>query len=252
MITSAAQTDPGKQRRSNQDAYLVDDDLQLYVLADGMGGHAAGGLASQMTVEAIQAFVCKAAASPEIKWPFGYDLQEPFESNVLQTAIRLANNKVCRKAEEQESCAGMGSTVVVLWITGTQAYYSHLGDSRLYLLRSKHLRQLTEDHSLVQEQLKLGVITKEEARTHAYRNVVTRAVGVPDNSPIPVGKLDLEEGDRLMLACDGLTDPLGDEALQSLLLQEPDPRRLGRKLVAAANRAGGPDNITVVLLDYRD
>lgn len=252
MITSAARTDPGRRRRTNQDAYLTDDDLQLYLLADGMGGHAAGGTAAHMTVNAICEFVRRSVAVPELTWPYGYDLQQTFEQNVLQTAIRIANSQVCREAEQNEAFAGMGSTVVALWINCGRAHYCHLGDSRLYLLRGNRLQQLTEDHSLVQQQLALGLISKSEARTHAYRNVVTRAVGVPDNSPIPVGEAALEEGDRLMLACDGLTDPLDDDTLQAMLLDEPDPHRAGHALVDAANRAGGPDNITVVLVDYRE
>lgn len=250
MITSAALSDVGRRRQSNQDAYLADDELKLYLVADGMGGHAAGDLASKMTVEAVHDFVQMAAASPNLTWPFGYDQHIPFEHNVLQSACRLANSRVCRQAEQEPECAGMGSTIVSVWILDSKAFYSHLGDSRLYLLRGSQICQMTEDHSMVQQQINLGVITHDEARSHAYRNVITRAIGVPDNSPIPVAEMALQEGDRLMLACDGLTDQLTDQYIESVLLQEPKARQACRRLVDAANREGGPDNITVVLVDY--
>ncbi|MEE8586166.1 MAG: Stp1/IreP family PP2C-type Ser/Thr phosphatase [Acidobacteriota bacterium] len=251
LISSAALSDVGRWRQTNQDACLVNDELHLYLLADGMGGHAAGGTASKMTVETIDEFVRTAASSnPRVSWPFGYDERIPFQHNVLQSACRLANLRVCRQAEQKEGCAGMGSTIVSVWILNGKAYYSHLGDSRLYLLRSGGLDQLTEDHSMVQQQLKLGVITEEQARTHAFKNVITRAIGVPDNSEIPVGEVVLEKGDRLMLACDGLTDQLTDPVIRWMLLQESDLRKACRNLVEAANQTGGPDNITVVLVDY--
>ena len=251
LISSAALSDVGRRRRTNQDACLVNDELHLYLLADGMGGHAAGDRAAKMTVDTIDEFVRTAAGSKaRMDWPFGYDERIPFEHNVLQSACRLANFRVCREAEQKEDCAGMGSTIVSLWILNGTAYYSHLGDSRLYLLRSGRLDQLTEDHSMVQQQLKLGVITKEQARIHAFKNVITRAIGVPDNSEIPVGEVVLEEGDRLMLACDGLTDQLTDPIIRWMLLQESNLRISCRNLVDAANQTGGPDNITVVLLDY--
>ena len=251
MISSAALSDVGRRRETNQDAHLVNDQLRLYLLADGMGGHAAGDLASQMTVEAIQEFVGMAAADSQVTWPFGYDSQIPFEHNVLQSAFRLANSRVCQLAEQRSECAGMGSTVVSLWILDSKAFYSHLGDSRLYLLRGERIYQLTEDHSMVQQQINLGVINHEEARSHAFKNVITRAIGVPDNSPIPVDEIVLRPGDRLMLACDGLTDQITDEAIQAILLQEKQPRKACRQLVDAANQTGGPDNITVVLVDYK-
>ncbi len=252
MITSAALSDVGRRRQTNQDACLVNEDLHLYLLADGMGGHAAGDMASQITVETINEFVEVATGGdPRMNWPFGYDRRIPFEHNVLQTACRMANSRVCRQAEQSRDCAGMGSTIVSVWILREKAIYSHLGDSRLYLLRSGLLSQLTEDHSMVQQQLSLGVITKEQARRHAFKNVITRAIGVPDNSPIPVGEVVLQEGDRLMLACDGLTDQLTDPVIRWLLLQESDPRKACRNLVDAANQTGGPDNITVILIDFR-
>lgn len=251
MIVSAARTDKGLKRQTNQDFYSRNEDLGLYLLADGMGGHAAGSVASKLTVETIEDFVALARDTSELTWPYGYDIQTPFELNVLRTAIRLADAKVCQVAEQQEHYAGMGSTVVAVLIAEGRAVYAHLGDSRLYLLRSGELHQLTEDHSLVQEQLKSGIITRDQAVNHAFRNVVTRAIGVRDDSAAPIEEIGLQDGDLFMLACDGLTDPLDDGYLKSVLTQGDDLEELCTKLVQAANQAGGRDNITVVLLRYR-
>ncbi|MEE8585778.1 MAG: Stp1/IreP family PP2C-type Ser/Thr phosphatase [Acidobacteriota bacterium] len=250
MIVSAAQTDKGLKRKTNQDFYSCSESLGLYLLADGMGGHAAGSIASKLSAETIEDFVGLAQDTRELTWPYGYDIRTPFERNVLRTALRLANAKVCQAAEQQERFAGMGSTVVAVLIAEGKAVYAHLGDSRLYLLRDGNLGQLTEDHSLVQEQLKSGIISLEQAQDHAFRNVVTRAIGVRDDSPVPIEEIELQDQDLLMLACDGLTDPLNDGQLLGLLTQHEDLDKLCRNLVDAANQAGGRDNITVVLLRY--
>ena len=251
MIVSAAQTDKGLKRKTNQDFLSCNEDLGIYLLADGMGGHAAGSVASRLAVETIEDFVSLAQDTSELTWPYGYDIRTTFELNILRTALRLANAKVCQAAEQQERFAGMGSTVVAVLIVEGKAVYAHLGDSRLYLLRDRNLDQLTEDHSLVQEQLKSGIISPEQAQEHAFRNVVTRAIGVRDDSPIPIQEIDLQDQDLLMLACDGLTDLLNDGQLLGLLTQHDDLDKLCRNLVEAANQAGGLDNITVVLLRYR-
>lgn len=252
MIDSAAQTDKGLKRKTNQDFYSCSPDVGIYLLADGMGGHAAGSVASKLTVETIEEFVRLAQDTRELTWPYGYDIRAPFERNVLRTALRLANAKVCQAAEQQEHYAGMGSTVVAVLIADGKAVYAHLGDSRLYLLRDGKLSQLTEDHSLVQEQLKSGIISAEQAQDHAFRNVVTRAIGVRDDSPVPIEELALQDQDLLMLSCDGLTDSLQDSQVEELLNRDDDLDTICRQLVDAANQAGGRDNITVVLLRFRE
>ncbi len=250
MIIHAALSDTGRKRKVNQDHYAVDAEVGFHLVADGMGGHAAGGRASRLTAETILDFVRLASRTRELTWPFGYDVQRTFEFNVLNTALRLANAKVVQAADEQVGFAGMGSTAVVAWVRDGRVFYSHLGDSRLYLLRGGSLRQLTEDHSLVQEQIKMGMISEEQARDHALRNVVTQAVGVHSKLDIEVEQMDLQDGDRLLLASDGLTDPLNDAALLEILTGEPDLPAACKRLVDSANQAGGRDNITAVLLHY--
>lgn len=250
MIESAALSDIGKKRKTNQDYFLQNSKNDLYLVADGMGGHAGGAEAAKLTVTTIDDFITQADASPEVTWPFGYNIQMPFEHNVLRTAILLANLKVCHAAELTEHFAGMGSTMVAVWIRGSTVFWSHVGDSRLYCLRGMKLQQLTEDHTLVQEQLKRGIITMEEARTHSLRHVVTHAVGSREHFEVEVREQPLEAGDLLLLCCDGLSDKVENEELQGVLLERRDLVTTCRTLVDTANRAGGDDNITVVLLRY--
>jgi protein phosphatase len=250
MIKCAALSDVGRKRKTNQDCYLENAQTGLYLLADGMGGHAAGAEAARLAVATVDDFIKPVDASPEVSWPFGYDMQTSFEHNVLRTSLLLANLRVCHAAELSEQFAGMGSTLVAVWIRGNKAFWTHVGDSRLYLLRNEELRQLTEDHSLVQEQLRQGIITAEEARTHSLRHVVTRSVGSRDHFKVEVQERTLEEGDLFLLCCDGLTDKVEDQELRQILLAGKNLESTCRSLVNAANEAGGDDNITVVLLRY--
>jgi protein phosphatase len=173
MIHSAALSDTGRKRQTNQDCHLANPSSGLYVVADGLGGHAAGGIAARLTVSSVDDFVSLVSASAEVSWPFGYSLQISFEQNALRTAVLLANLKVCHTAEEREDCSGMRSTVVGLWVHGDAAFWTHVSDSRIYRLRGGELRQLSEDHSLVQEQLRRGIITPEEVKHHTLKHVVT-------------------------------------------------------------------------------
>ncbi len=249
MIESVALSDKGLKRRDNQDRYLADETGKLFLLADGMGGHKAGQVASQMTLEAVEEFVGLATGDRQFTWPFGYDSQASFRENVLLTSLRLANLRVCQAAQQQEKWAGMGSTLVMLWlIKDGQASYAHVGDSRLYLFRKGKLRQLTRDHSVVEEQLRAGLISSEQARAHNLRHVLTQAIGVHQPLQLEAGEVALESGDLLLLCSDGLTDPLEDKAIAEILKGTSDLAAVSRKLVDAANRAGGDDNVTVILV----
>jgi serine/threonine protein phosphatase PrpC len=250
MIKSAALSDVGKKRKTNQDCYLENSQTGLYLVADGMGGHAAGAEAAKLTVNTIDDFIGPIAVSPEVSWPFGYDIQASFEDNVLRTGLLLANLRVCHAAELSEHFAGMGSTLVAVWIRGNNAFWTHVGDSRLYLLRVEELQQLTEDHTLVQEQLKQGVITPQEAKKHSLRHVVTRSVGSRDPFQVEVKEQYLETGDLVLLCSDGLTEKVENQELRRLLMHTQDLDATCRTLINAANQAGGDDNITVILLRY--
>lgn len=250
MIEHAALSDIGGKRQTNQDRHLVNPTSQLYLVADGMGGHAGGEVASQITVDTINDFVALTFESDEMTWPFGYNVQVPHEHNALRTAVMLANLMVCKASEEMTQYSGMGSTVVGVWMRSDKAFCFHVGDSRLYLLRGNQLQQLTEDHSLVQEQIKGGIITAQQAENHTWRHVVTRAIGSRERYPIEVQEQRLEAKDQLLLCTDGLSDMLKPEKIREILVSERDLHSAGRKLIEAANEAGGEDNITVLLLQY--
>jgi len=252
MLTSAALSDPGRRRQVNEDYYLINRRQDLYILADGMGGHAAGEVASLLAASTIEEFLVLITGSAEITWPFGYNVRLPYEHNVLQTAVQLANSGVSHAAQQAEQYMGMGATVAVVWVRGTKAFYCHIGDSRIYLHRDTQLSQLTQDHSLVQEQVNRGLITPEEAKTHRLRHVVTRAIGGRDSVDVTVREHDLAPGDVLLLCSDGLTDCVPDAEICRILGLQAGPEELCQQLVAAANQAGGDDNITVVLIQSSD
>ncbi len=251
MIESAGLSDVGRKRQVNEDSYLIEESASLFVVADGMGGHAAGEVASQLAVDAVRDFVGLTNEPHEMTWPFGFNVQIPYEYNVLKTAVLLANLKVTQSAEQKAQYAGMGCTLCIVWIRAETAFYCHVGDSRLYLLREGDLRQLSEDDTLVHEQVKQGLITEDEAKTHRLRHVVTKAVGARGRLDVDVHELKLRPGDLLLLASDGVTDKLADLELCRLLAASTDPKESCRSVISAANEAGGEDNSTAVLVRYR-
>jgi protein phosphatase len=252
MIKGAALSDTGRKRQANQDSYLVDDQYQLYLLADGMGGMGGGEEASKLTISTIYGFVQLTSDASELTWPFGYDLEASFEKNLLQTAVLMANLRVCRASEEMEQLAGMGSTVVMVWARAGRAFWTHVGDSRLYLFRGGVLQQLSEDHSFVQEQLKRGLISPAEAEVHSLRHVITKAIGSRERFEVDVQEQPLEPGDLLMLCCDGLSNCLNKSKMEEIMQKGKELTSTCQMLVDAANEAGGTDNITVVLCQNTD
>lgn len=248
----AVLSDIGPKRQTNEDSYLVDPEKQLYLVADGMGGQAAGAVASKLAVSVISDFIENAEEHSEkasdLTWPFGYNNGLPHQHNVLKTAILLANSRVRQKAKQMEKNARIGTTLIAVWVQQQTALYSHAGDSRLYLLKKGELTQLTEDHSLVQEQLNRGIITREEMEHHALRHVVTRSIGGRENVEVEVKELPLAVGDQLLLCSDGLSSSLGNEAISRILQAEADLKRACEQLIRSALEAGSRDNITAVLL----
>lgn len=238
-------TDVGKVRAANEDACLLLNELGLWIVADGMGGHPGGDIASRLAVQAAADFVKRAGsnrAAAEMK-------------DVLSQAIRHANEVVREEARARPGLTGMGTTIVALHV-GThlrpEATLVHLGDSRAYLLRGGSLNPLTRDHSFVEEQIRLGLLTPEEARHHPYRNMLNQAVGIepqvePDSLAFP-----LQPEDLLLLCTDGLTKMLEDtEILNTLARASGSPEQACRALVDEANRRGGADNTTVVIVSRR-
>lgn len=239
----AAATHPGRRRASNEDAFCARPDLGLFVVADGMGGHVAGEIASKLAVDTIEATVASGACcAPDSRNCTLAErrLQEGFERASLALAERTARDPRLR---------GMATTASALLLsTGTSAL-AHVGDSRAYLWRDGLLQQLTHDHSWVAEQVTLGLMSDAEARQHPWRNVVTRALSASDPPHVDLSPLTLQPGDRLLLSSDGLHGVIGDDRIGAVLGTAETLERACQQLIDDANAAGGPDNITTLILE---
>lgn len=246
--SSAAQTHVGMKRTNNEDAFSIREDLGLYLVADGMGGHSCGEVASRIAVDEIVRFCEAPTAGVESTWPYEYDNSLSFEANRLRTAISLANDQIQAYAAEHAESRGMGTTVVALQLHDDRAILAHVGDSRAYLFRGGTLQSLTSDHSWVNEQVKMGFLTLAEAQRHPFRNVITKALGSKGDASAEVSELPLMAGDTLLLCSDGLTSMVEDDLLVKLFSAEADLASLCAALISAANQAGGEDNITVTLV----
>jgi protein phosphatase len=250
-ISYEAITDVGRKRKGNEDSVFVNPDSNLFVVADGMGGHAAGEVASRLAVDAINDFVVLTSGDDEITWPFGLDETMSYDGNRLKTAVRFANKKVLEATRERTEYEGMATTVAAVLVDGDSANLAHVGDSRVYLLREDVLTQLTSDHSWINEQIQSGVISADQARSHPLRNVVTRALGGKPDLQVDMQMHRMRDGDVLLLCSDGLTTMLPDEEIARVLQEHGDDvGPAARALVDAANARGGEDNITVLLLKF--
>jgi PPM family protein phosphatase len=248
-----AVTDVGRKRKGNEDSLFVNPEQKLFVVADGMGGHAAGEVASRVAVESINEFVCLTSGDDEITWPFGLDQNMSYDGNRLKTAVRYANRKVLEAMKERSEYEGMATTVAAVLVDGEEANLAHVGDSRVYLFRDSGLDQLTSDHSWVNEQLQSGVISPDQARTHPLRNVVTRALGGKPDLQVDMQLHKLRPGDLLLLCSDGLTTMVPDEEIARVLEQAgADVPKAAQGLVAEANSRGGEDNITVLVIQFQE
>ena len=248
QVRSCSVTDVGLKRKANEDSYCSNDDVGLYVVADGMGGHAAGEVASDLAVTTIEDFIKLTSDNTEITWPYGIDEGLTLNGNRLKTSIRFANEKLLEQTRARADYEGMATTVVAAIIESEIADIAHVGDSRAYLIRDDELVSITSDHSWVNEQVLSGVIDSEQARTHPLRNVVTRALGGKEAIEVDVQTVELKSGDRLLLCSDGLTSMLADEEILKIVLDNGGGVEQANELVAAANRSGGEDNTTTILL----
>jgi protein phosphatase len=228
-----ALTDPGLTRPQNEDSMLVEP--PLYAVADGMGGHRAGEVASRVALEELLVNAPRSA-----------------DSKALARAVRAANRAVIDSAEKTRTRSGMGTTVTAAMVDGTHVAIAHVGDSRAYLLHEGRLTRITDDHSMVADLVRQGVLTEEDARFHPQRSVITRALGSDRNMLADLYDVEAVAGDRLLLTTDGLTGMIPDDYICDLLAAESDPDAAAAKLVEAANRAGGYDNITVIVVDIGD
>jgi protein phosphatase len=252
-ITYRAISDVGRKRKGNEDTVFVNSEHSLFVVADGMGGHAAGEVASRVAADAINEFILLTAGDDEITWPFGLDESISYDGNRLKTAIRYANRKVLETTRDKAEYEGMATTVAAVLIDDRTANLAHVGDSRVYLMHEGRLSQLTSDHSWVNEQLQSGIISAEQARAHPLRNVVTRALGGKSDLQVDMQSYELQPEDMLLLCSDGLTTMIHDEDIARVLGEAAgDIERAAQALVDAANTRGGEDNISVLLLKFEE
>jgi protein phosphatase len=218
-----------------------------------MGGHNAGEVASRMAVETLSAFIEKSHREKEITWPYGLDVNLSFDGNRLKTAIKLANKKVYKAADNREEYTGMGTTAVAALVSGNVMTVGSAGDSRCYLMRDGKLTQLTRDDSWVSAAWAEGILSSQEIEKHPLRNVITKAVGAKDTLDLDIVEHHFQNADVALLCSDGLHSMIGDEAIQGLLNPASQSlQQAAQKLIDAANEAGGKDNVTVVLLRYTE
>jgi protein phosphatase len=229
-FATGSATDTGLVRGNNEDSYVVDGAHQLFAVADGMGGHRGGEVASRTAIEALRAAIASGRSVNE--------------------AITRANTAVLERAAGDEELTGMGTTMTAVVVAGAQQLLiGHVGDSRAYMLHNGILRRITDDHSLVEELVRDGRLTPEQAESHPRRHVVTRALGVDADVEVDLYTIEVSPGDRMIICSDGLTTMVRERDFERLLRNEPDPQRAAELLVDAANRAGGEDNTSVVVID---
>jgi protein phosphatase len=250
-LSWAVRTDPGLRRSSNEDSYCTRADLGLFVVADGMGGHVAGEVASRVAVETIQTFIAETAGADKNRtWPFPFEPAISLEGNRLKAAFRLANRKLANEMADKADLRGMATTASAVLTGKRTACVAHVGDSRIYAMRNGSLKQLTHDHSWVEEQVRAGTMTEAAARQHPWRNVVTRALSGGSDPDIDTIEVAPEPGERFLLCSDGLSGVVSRDAIEAILgnrtLTLDD---ICDRLVAAANEGGGPDNVTALVIE---
>lgn len=245
-IIVAGQSDVGMVREKNEDNYLIDEGHSLFVVADGMGGHVGGQMASSIAVKKIEEYIHEnveriAEGSAES------ELEKSPIPRILADAVRQACNEIFSTAQEDPTLQGMGTTVTAMLINSDRAFIAHVGDSRAYLQRGDRIIQVTEDHSLVNEQIKAGILTPEQARISRYKNIITRSVGFEKDVAVDTFALPLEAEDRFLMCSDGLANYADDTEIgRALAYSEID--QVPQDMIALANSRGGDDNITVIAL----
>lgn len=246
---AAGISDVGLQRDHNEDSFAILSDQELYVVADGMGGHRAGDVASRLATDAIVDFF-RATAAEDVTWPFHFDSRLSEEENRLLTGIRIANRQIIERSARSRECHGMGTTVVGALFSPRKGkmYIGHVGDSRAYRVRDGAITQMTRDHSLVNDYLLAMPELSEEQKSELPKNVITRALGMQDHVTVDLQSDDSRVGDLYVLCSDGLSGMIGDEEILEVIHETPDLTEACRKLVQMANEHGGEDNITAVVV----
>lgn len=259
-LIAAGMTNVGMKRSHNEDSHLLVPEENLFIVADGMGGHACGEVASQMAVHSCAEFFRMTSSDDEQTWPFKEERGLKYEENRLVTAIKLANRRIYDTAQADARKRGMGTTVVGALFTSTGAYVGHCGDSRAYRFRNGQIEQLTEDHSLLNDYLKAHKLTQEEIDNFPHKNVIVRALGMKDTVQVDIARLEPAPGDIYMLCSDGLSGMVSDEAMNAAVNEflaaggdrADDVEGICSTLIDMANANGGNDNVTCVAIKVVD
>jgi serine/threonine protein phosphatase PrpC len=247
MLASTGRSDPGR-RKNNEDAYACDPDIGFFLVADGMGGHTSGEVASDLALKTVQAFLLRSHDSTDFSWPYGIDRNASLNANRLRTAVHLANRRVFREAETHDEFLGMGTTIVAALALNGRLSVANVGDSRAYLFRDGALKCLTVDDSWIAAfaAQNPGTDTASLA-SHPMRHVLTKVLGATEQVDIHLVECEIADGDVVLLCSDGLHSIVADEEITAVLAGQPDLEKSAAALVERALGAGGRDNVTVVL-----
>jgi protein phosphatase len=248
-IRYAAKTDVGMKRTHNEDYFSLIEDEQLFLVADGMGGHASGEVASKMAAETIGEFYQRTREDEDATWPYKMDRSLSYVENRLVCAVKLANLRIFETSCRDIRYKGMGTTIVSCMVSGDKAYVGHVGDSRVYRIRGGRIEQITRDHSLLEDYKEAKPdMTEEEERNFPHKNVITRALGMRETVQVDIKAHQIQSGDLFILCSDGLSGMVPDEQILYIAQNAKSLERAVAELVDAANRAGGTDNVTTLLL----
>jgi len=238
------------KRTHNEDNFDLIDEERLFLVADGMGGHASGEVASKLAIETLRDFFKSTSQDPEATWPYKMDKARGYEENRLITGIKLANLRIHEHQHKEPKLRGMGTTFVAVLVIDDGVLIAHVGDSRVYRLRQNKLEQLTEDHSLLNDYIKMKRLTEEEIANFPHKNVIVRALGMKETVKVDT-RLDVPQpGDTYILCSDGLSGPVTDEEIREITASKTDLKVAASALIDRANANGGPDNVTVVMLKW--
>lgn len=246
-LMAAGRTDVGCVRKHNEDNLHLDARLGLFVVADGLGGHAAGEVASRIVVERVARFI-EQTVEKDRTWPLEYDVNLSFDGNRLKVALLLSDHAIAEDIRSNPERETMGSTVVAGLLQGDRLTLAHVGDSRAYMINGEGIRQLTRDHSWVAEQVASGILTPSEARIHPFRNVITQALGNGGDLDVSVQEHPFGNLDRLLLCSDGLSGMISDPEILDIVQRSANLQEAVDSLIDAAKENGGEDNVTVILV----
>jgi serine/threonine protein phosphatase PrpC len=249
-IEVAGETNVGRKRNHNEDNFAIFADFGLFLVADGMGGHASGEVASKMAVDALHEFFSQTAEDPERTWPYKMDRSKGYEENRLITGIKLANLRIYETAQRDSKKRGMGTTFAGVFTANDGIYVAHVGDSRVYRHRDGKLEMLTDDHSLLNDYIKMKRLTEEEIANFPHKNVIVRALGMKDTVKVDTRFEVPALNDTYLLCSDGLSGPVTDDEMNGILNAHKDLKDASAKLIERANEHGGPDNVTCVLVRW--